>query len=175
MLTHILQPADLITLSLELQLSDNIWQMMYVSPVTQHLLASQCHLGDWYVTRITHFTLRASVMLVQNFNNGCVTETSLSNPEFSKNILQLLCVILLMSQTNFLNWNSWILDRLLTTRYSNKLFFIFNVMTSVAMFLKCWSKAFFTYFHNFAMNLFLSVAFSIVWHISSPYKLKSKN
>lgn len=46
LLTHILQPADLITLSLELQLSDNIWQMMFVSPVTQHLLASQCHLGD---------------------------------------------------------------------------------------------------------------------------------
>lgn len=46
LLTHILQPADLITLSLELQLSDNIWQMMFVSPVTQHLLASLCHLGD---------------------------------------------------------------------------------------------------------------------------------
>lgn len=46
LLTHILQPADLITLSLELQLSDNIWQMMFVSPVTQHLPASRCHLGD---------------------------------------------------------------------------------------------------------------------------------
>lgn len=88
LLTHILQPADLITLSLELQLSDNIWQMMFVSPVTQHLLASQCHLGDWDVTRITHFTLPGSITLVQFFNNGCVTDVNLFESELSENTWQ---------------------------------------------------------------------------------------
>lgn len=163
MLTHILQPADLITLSLELQLSDNIWQMMYVSPVTQHLLASQCHLGDWYVTGITHFTLPASVMLAQNVNNGCVTKMSLFIYEFSKKICNSLFILLFMAQANFLKRNCWILQRLLTSKYSNKLFASLIYSDLQSNIFEVDKKYLLTYFHNFTINLFFSMASSIVW------------